>query len=214
MRDGYRRRGKRVLDASAGLALLFFASPIIAATALGVRLTLGSPVIFRQSRPGLNEKPFTLMKFRTMSNDRTKNGELKPDSERLSPFGIFLRSTSLDELPELWNVVRGDMSLVGPRPLLPEYLSCYTETERLRHSVRPGLTGPAQISGRNNLDWDARLAIDVEYARSVALLNDLKILIGTVPALVAMRGVSAATETVEGNLRTLRSTKPEEWNSR
>lgn len=144
--------------------------------ALLVRIKLGSPVIFKQQRPGLNEKIFTMYKFRTMTDEKDSEGRLLPDGMRLTKFGKLLRSTSLDELPELWNILKGDMSIVGPRPLLVEYLSYYTEIERTRHETRPGLSGLAQIKGRNNLDWDSRLAMDVKYVVTISFVLDFKII--------------------------------------
>jgi len=149
----YRKYFKRPLDFIMALVGLIVLSPVMLVVAILVRIKLGSPVIFKQPRPGLNEKVFALYKFRTMTDERDENGELLPDAQRLTPFGKWLRSTSLDELPELWNIIRGDMSLVGPRPLAVEYLPYYTETERIRHTVRPGLTGLAQVNGRNAVSW-------------------------------------------------------------
>ena len=151
-------------------------SPVLLIVAILVRTKLGSPVIFHQKRPGKDEKIFTLCKFRTMTDEKDENGELLPDSVRLTKFGEFLRATSLDELPELWNIFKGDMSIIGPRPLLVSYLPYYTEEEQLRHTVRPGLTGLAQVSGRNFLDWDRRLQKDVEYVRKLSFLMDLKVI--------------------------------------
>ena len=160
----YARYIKRPMDFILSLIALIVLSPVLLVTALLVKIKLGSPVIFKQQRPGLNEKIFTMYKFRTMTDERDENGELLPDSVRLTRFGKFLRSTSLDELPELFNILKGDMSIVGPRPLLVEYLPHYTEEEQMRHSVRPGVTGLAQVNGRNNLRWD-RLQKDVEYVK-------------------------------------------------
>lgn len=165
------------MGAATGLLLC---APILAVIALLVRLKLGSTVLFRQQRPGLHGKPFTLYKFRTMTNARDANGNLLPDADRLTNFGRFLRRTSLDELPELINVLKGDMSLVGPRPLLIRYLPYYTERERKRFEVKPGITGLAQISGRNHLLWDKRLELDVQYVEQQSLLLDIQILLRTV----------------------------------
>lgn len=175
----YRRFIKRPMDFLLALIAIIVLSPVLLIVAILVKTKLGSPVIFKQQRPGLNEKIFTMYKFRTMTDARDENGELLPDSVRLTKFGKFLRSTSLDELPELFNILKGDMSIIGPRPLLVKYLPYYKENERLRHSVRPGLSGLAQVSGRNNLDWDKRLALDVEYVENISLLLDLKIIIKT-----------------------------------
>ena len=159
-----------------------------------------SPVIFHQRRPGYQEKIFTLCKFRTMTDERDEKGELLPDSIRLTPFGAFLRKTSLDELPELWNIFKGDMSIIGPRPLLEGYLPYYTERERLRHTVRPGLTGLAQVSGRNFIAWNDRLEKDVEYVEHLTLLTDLKILWKTVMVVMKEEDVAVETDSVEGYL--------------
>lgn len=196
----YRSFVKRFFDiVLSGLALLIL-SPVFLAVALLVRSRLGSPVIFRQERPGYGEKIFTLCKFRTMTDERDENGELLPDSVRLTAFGSFLRSTSLDELPELWNIFRGDMSIIGPRPLLVGYLPYYTERERLRHTVRPGLTGLAQVSGRNFIAWDDRLEKDVEYVEHLTFFTDLKILWKTVTVVLKKEDVAVETDSVEGYL--------------
>ena len=176
----YERYIKRLLDVLlSGMALIFL-SPVLLITAILVRVKLGSPVVFCQERPGKDEKIFKLYKFRTMSDARDENGQLLPDEVRLTKFGRLLRSTSLDELPELWNIFRGDMSIVGPRPLLVEYLPYYTIEERHRHDVRPGLTGLAQVNGRNALQWNEKFQYDLEYISSISLLMDVKILLLTV----------------------------------
>ncbi|NLL51771.1 MAG: sugar transferase, partial [Peptococcaceae bacterium] len=154
---------------------------------------LGSPVIFKQQRPGLNEKIFTMYKFRTMTDERDENGELLPDEVRLTSFGTWLRSTSLDELPELWNILKGDMSFVGPRPLLVKYLSLYNDEQRRRHTVRPGLTGLAQVGGRNSISWEEKLELDTIYIDNITLFFDTKILIDTVFAVIARQGISSQT---------------------
>lgn len=185
----YARCGKRLLDfASATFGLLVF-SPVLAVVAILVRLRLGTPVLFRQQRPGLDTKPFTLLKFRTMTDMRDNSGALLPDTQRLTKMGAFLRETSLDELPELWNVIRGEMSLVGPRPLLMRYTPYFTVPERIRFAVRPGITGLAQVSGRNDLNWDARIAADVEYVRRLSFFLDLEIIARTVLGVLARRGL-------------------------
>jgi sugar transferase EpsL len=182
---------KRVLDVVlAGIALVVFA-PLLVLIALAVRLWLGRGVLFRQVRPGLHGRPFTILKFRTMTDERDGAGNLLPDEQRLTPFGRFLRSTSLDELPELVNVLRGEMSLVGPRPLLFRYLPAYTERERTRMDVRPGLTGWAQVNGRNSLGWDQRLALDAWYVEHCSLGLDLKILVLTVGKVLRREHVIA-----------------------
>lgn len=185
----YRRRGKRALDAVVSLAALLLVSPVIAGVALAVRIGLGRPVLFRQERPGLGARPFTLLKFRTMTTERDASGELLPDERRLTPLGSFLRRWSLDELPELWNVLRGDMSLVGPRPLLMRYLSRYTPEQAQRHSVRPGISGWAQVNGRDAIGWPQRLALDVWYVDRVSLPLDLKIAALTVWKTLRREGV-------------------------
>ncbi len=179
---------KRVIDvlvASIGLVVL---SPVIAVVAIAVALLLGRPVFFRQERPGLGGQSFELIKFRTM---RTGPGS---DAERLTSLGRFLRSTSLDELPELWNVLKGDMSLVGPRPLLPQYLELYSERQARRHEVRPGVTGLAQVSGRNAVDWDQRFELDVQYVEQASIGLDLRILGRTVSSVVRREGIAADGE--------------------
>lgn len=196
----YRLFIKRFLDiVLSGLALLVL-SPVFLIVAVLVRTKLGSPVIFHQERPGYGEKIFTLCKFRTMTDEKDEKGELLPDAVRLTAFGAFLRKTSLDELPELWNIFKGDMSIIGPRPLLAGYLPYYTERERLRHTVRPGLTGLAQVSGRNFIAWDMRLAKDVEYVEHLTFLMDLKILWKTVMVVLKKEDVAVETDSVEGYL--------------
>jgi lipopolysaccharide/colanic/teichoic acid biosynthesis glycosyltransferase len=176
-----------ILFAGLGLALL---APLLAATAFAVRTTLGSPVLFRQARPGLHGRPFVLYKFRTMRQVTDARSQPLPDADRLTRLGRFLRATSLDELPELWNVLRGDMSLVGPRPLLVEYLSLYTPEQARRHWVRPGLTGWAQVNGRNALSWEERLALDVWYVDHRSWHLDVRILLLTVWQVLARTGIS------------------------
>lgn len=181
---------KRLVDVlGAGVATVLLA-PVAAVLAVLVRLKLGRPVLFRQIRPGLHGRPFALIKFRTMTEDRGADGRLLPDEQRLPPFGRWLRSTSLDELPELLNVLRGDMSLVGPRPLLMEYLDLYSPRQARRHEVRPGLTGWAQVNGRNTPDWDTRLEMDVWYVENHSLALDLRILARTVRAVLRREGIS------------------------
>ena len=201
----YRTIGKRFLDLLLSSVAIVLLSPVFLVTAILVRIKLGSPVLFHQERPGLHEKIFTLCKFRTMTDARDASGELLPDSERLTKFGKLLRSTSLDELPELFNIWKGDMSIIGPRPLLVSYLPWYTEEERLRHTVRPGLTGLAQVSGRNYLDWDKRLAKDVEYVRNLSFRMDLKVLFMTVAVVFKRSEVAEDTAVSEGNLAQIRA---------
>lgn len=180
---------KRFFDIFASLTGLLLLSPVIAIVAFEVRRKLGSPVFFRQTRPGLDGKPFNMVKFRTMRDAYDADGQPLPDSERIIPFGRFLRSSSLDELPELWNVFKGDMSIVGPRPLLMEYLDYYTKDEQLRHSVRPGVTGLAQIMGRNVTTWDQRLQYDVQYAKTHNVWLDIKIILKTIYQVLKREGV-------------------------
>lgn len=196
----YRRRGKRLLD----LALLMLALPVglpaAAVLALAVRLRLGPPVLFRQPRPGQGERIFTLYKFRTMTDARGPGGELLPDARRVTAIGQFLRKTSLDEIPELLNVLRGEMSLVGPRPLLIRYLPYYSDAERVRFTVRPGITGWAQVHGRNNLSWDDRLALDAWYAEHVTLALDVKILWRTLLQVLRGKDVQVVPNLVMADL--------------
>lgn len=210
----YKKCIKRVLDfLISGLALIIL-SPVLLVVAILVRTKLGSPVIFHQERPGKNEKIFTLCKFRTMTDERDEQGNLLPDSVRLTKFGKFLRATSLDELPELWNIFKGDMSIIGPRPLLVSYLPYYTEKEKLRHSVRPGLTGLAQVSGRNFIDWDRRMAKDVEYVEHLTFGMDMKVLVMTVKTVLGMGNeVAEDTNAVEGNFAEIRKKRLEETGS-
>lgn len=200
----YEKYIKRFFDIFlSGLALILL-SPIIGVTALLVRTKLGSPVMFTQERPGKNEKIFKMYKFRTMTDARDENGELLPDAARLTNFGRKLRSSSLDELPELWNILKGDMSIVGPRPLLVEYLPYYTDNEKHRHDVRPGLTGLAQVRGRNYLEWNNRLAYDVEYVNDISMLRDIKIILETVTAFISQKDIAVDSDAVEGNLAEIR----------
>jgi sugar transferase EpsL len=179
---------KRLIDLVGAYAGVILLSPVFAVVALAVLTTMGRPILFRQIRSGRNEKPFRLLKFRTMRNDRGPTGELLPDAARLTRLGRFLRSCSLDELPQLFNVIVGDLSLVGPRPLPMRYLSRYTRRQHLRHLVRPGITGLAQVNGRNALEWDARLDLDVQYCEQVSVWLDLKILAATVRVVALRRG--------------------------
>jgi len=182
--------GKRPMDVTVSFLLLVLLFPVLVLAAVAVRIVMGSPVLFRQERPGLGGRPFAIFKFRTMSDARGPDGELLPDGQRLTRLGRFLRKTSLDELPELWNVFRGDMSLVGPRPLLKEYIPYYTPAENQRHSVRPGITGLAQVSGRNHLTWNERLELDIHYIENISFSLDLKILLRTLAVVVGLKGVS------------------------
>lgn len=185
---------KRLIDITASSVTLVVLSPVLAATAYKVKKNLGSPVLFKQTRPGLNGKPFEMIKFRTMKDATDKSGNPLPDSERLTPFGQRLRSTSLDELPELWNVFKGDMSLVGPRPLLMEYLPLYNSEQARRHNVRPGVTGYAQVNGRNAISWEQKFALDTWYVDNQSLWLDIKILAKTVKQVLIKDGISAEGE--------------------
>lgn len=210
----YKKYGKRSLDFILSLCGIIVLSPILIVLAVLVRVKLGSPILFRQERPGKDEKIFTLCKFRTMTDKRDAEGNLLPDAERLTKFGKFLRATSLDELPELFNIVKGDMSIIGPRPLLVSYLPYYTERERLRHSVRPGLTGLAQVSGRNFLDWDRRFQKDVEYVEHLTFGMDLKVLWMTVQTVLGHTDeVAEDTNAAEGNFAEIRKKQLEETGS-
>ena len=176
----YAKFVKRLLDLILSLIALIILMPVMIILYVLVRIKLGKPVFFKQQRPGLNEKIFTLYKFRTMTDKKDENGKLLPDSKRLTKFGKFLRSTSLDELPELINIIKGDMSIVGPRPLAVQYLPYYNEKEKHRHDVRPGLTGLAQINGRNNLSWEERFEYDIQYVNKITFKNDIVIILKTI----------------------------------
>jgi sugar transferase EpsL len=181
---------KRLLDLVLAISGLLLLSPLLLLIAISIRWKLGSPVLFVQERTGLHGQMFNLYKFRTMLDGNSQDGELPPDEERMTSFGIFLRKTSLDELPELWNVVKGDMSLVGPRPLLQEYLQYYSPQQHRRHDVRPGLTGWAQVNGRNAVEWEQRLAMDVWYVDNRTFLLDLKVLWRTLLVVIRSDGIS------------------------
>ena len=185
---------KRAFDIAASASALVILSPVLAITAYKVKKELGSPVLFRQTRPGLHGKPFEMVKFRTMKNATDKEGNALPDSERLTEFGKKLRASSLDELPELWNVLKGDMSLVGPRPLLMEYLPLYNAEQAKRHNVRPGMTGYAQVNGRNSLSWEDKFKLDTWYVEHQSLWLDMKILLKTVKKVIIKDGISAEGE--------------------
>ena len=188
----YKHFFKRILDFIAALLLLILFSPIMLWTAWRIRRELGSPVLFTQARPGLNAKIFKIYKFRTMSDERDKNGNLLPDELRLKGFGAKLRASSIDELPQLFNVLKGDMSFIGPRPLLVEYLPLYSPRQASRHSVRPGITGLAQVNGRNDISWAAKLEYDALYARNLSFLLDIKIAILSIKKVLKKEGVSKA----------------------
>lgn len=199
----YAKYIKRILDFVLSLVALIVLSPVLLIVAILVRVKLGSPVIFKQQRPGKNEKIFTLYKFRTMRDKKDENGNLLPDSERLTKFGKLLRSTSLDELPELVNILKGDMAIVGPRPLLVEYLPLYNEEQKHRHDVRPGLTGLAQVSGRNSITWEEKFNDDLKYIEKISILEDIKIIFTTIGKVFKREGISqennATMEKFKGN---------------
>ena len=199
----YKKYFKRPMDFILSLCAIIVLSPVMLIVAILVRIKLGSPVIFKQKRPGLNEKIFTMYKFRTMTDVRDENGELLPDSVRLTKFGKFLRSTSLDELPELFNILKGDMSIVGPRPLLVQYLPLYNEHQKRRHEVRPGLSGLAQINGRNSITWEEKFDYDVEYVDNVSFIGDWKIILLTLKKAFIREGIhsenSATMEYFKGS---------------
>ena len=205
MPSNYATTGKRILDVSLSAAGLLLAAPIIVVTALLIRARLGSPVVFAQMRPGLGGQPIVVYKFRSMNDARGASGALLPDEARLTVLGKWLRKLSLDELPQLWNVLRGDMSPVGPRPLLMEYLPLYNAQQARRHEVRPGITGWAQVKGRNALSWDEKFALDVWYVDHVSFRVDLKIIALTVWQLVRPQGISqpgsATMPRFTGNVR-------------
>jgi undecaprenyl phosphate N,N'-diacetylbacillosamine 1-phosphate transferase len=200
----YCRYIKRPMDFVLSFLAIVILSPVMFILAILVRINLGKPVLFKQERPGLYEKIFVMYKFRTMTDERDKEGRLLPDHQRLTRFGKLLRSTSLDELPELFNILKGDMSFVGPRPLLVRYLPYYYEHERARSSVRPGITGLAQISGRNALSWDERFLKDIEYVKNITFLNDMRIVIKTVLAVFQRKDILVGEEHILKDLDTER----------
>lgn len=189
----YEKFIKRPMDFILSLIALVILSPVLLMTAILVRIKLGTPIIFKQDRPGLNEKIFKLYKFRTMTNQKDEDGNFLPDDIRLTKFGKFLRSTSLDELPSLINIIKGDLSIVGPRPLLVQYLPLYNETQKRRHEVRPGLTGLAQVNGRNAISWDNKFKYDVEYVDKVTLLKDISIILKTISKVLIRNGITSDT---------------------
>jgi lipopolysaccharide/colanic/teichoic acid biosynthesis glycosyltransferase len=199
----YIRFLKRPMDLILALLALIVLSPILLLIAVLVRTKLGTPILFKQKRPGMNGKIFTMYKFRTMTDERDKGGKLLPDEDRLTRFGGILRSTSLDELPGLLNIIKGDMSIIGPRPLLVEYLSLYNSHQKRRHEVRPGLSGLAQVSGRNAISWDERFDLDVEYVDNVSFIGDWKIIFLTIEKVFIREGInsetSATMEPFKGN---------------
>src|SRR5690606_30812971 len=206
----YRRFIKRPMDFILSLMAIVALSPVLLVVAILVRTKLGSPVLFKQKRPGLNDKVFMMYKFRTMTDERDENGELLPDSVRLTKFGKFLRSTSLDELPELFNILKGDMSIIGPRPLLVQYLPLYNEHQKRRHEVRPGLSGLAQISGRNAISWEDKFNLDVEYVDSVSFIGDWKIIFLTIKKVFVREGINSETS---ATMEPFKGTKKERMGS-
>lgn len=205
----YAKYIKRILDLILSLMALIVLMPLMIIIGILVRINLGSPIIFKQKRPGKNEKIFTLYKFRTMTDKRDIDGNLLPDEYRLTKFGKFLRSTSLDELPELINIIKGDMAIVGPRPLLVEYLPYYTEEEKHRHDVRPGLTGLAQVNGRNAISWEEKLKYDTEYIKKIFFYSDLKIIFKTIKKTIKREDILMGNEFVVGKFIDQRKNKKE-----
>lgn len=205
----YAKYIKRILDLILSLMALIVLMPLMIIIGILVRINLGSPIIFKQKRPGKNEKIFTLYKFITMTDKRDIDGNLLPDEYRLTKFGKFLRSTSLDELPELINIIKGDMAIVGPRPLLVEYLPYYTEEEKHRHDVRPGLTGLAQVNGRNAISWEEKLKYDTEYIKKISFYSDLKIIFKTIKKTIKREDILMGNEFVVGKFIDQRKNKKE-----
>lgn len=203
----YEKYFKRLVDIVCSLGAIILLSWLYVIVAILVRVKLGSPVIFCQQRPGKSEKIFKLYKFRTMTDERDENGELLPDEVRLTEFGKVLRASSLDELPELFNILKGDMSIIGPRPLLVSYLPWYTEEEKHRHDVRPGLSGLAQVNGRNYVEWDRRLQFDIDYVNKITFWGDVKIIWMTIVSVLKKSDVAEVTDDVEGNLAEIRAEK-------
>jgi undecaprenyl phosphate N,N'-diacetylbacillosamine 1-phosphate transferase len=197
----YQKYIKRILDFILSFVAIIILSPVLLIVAILVRTKLGTPVIFKQERPGLNEKIFTLYKFRTMTDERDEEGNLLPDEIRLTKFGKLLRSTSLDELPELFNILKGDMAIVGPRPLLVRYLPLYNEHQKHRHDVRPGFTGYAQVNGRNSITWEDKFDLDVEYTQRVSLLMDIGIILRTIKVVLLREGISSETSSTMEEFR-------------
>lgn len=194
----YKKYLKRILDIIIAAILLIMLSPVFVVLAALIRLKLGSPILFKQERPGYKEKLFLLYKFRTMTNQKDNKGKLLDDSIRLTSFGKFLRATSLDELPELWNILKGDMSFIGPRPLLVEYLPLYNDHQRDRHNVKPGLSGLAQVSGRNQISWESKFDLDIQYVESQSFKLDIRIFFLTIKKVLIREGITSPTsETME-----------------
>lgn len=190
----YKRFLKRPMDVILSLIAIVFLSPVFLIVAIFVRTKLGSPVLFKQERPGLNEEIFTMYKFRTMTDERDENGELLPNELRHTKLGKILRSTSLDELPGLFNIIVGDMSIIGPRPLLVEYLPLYNKHQKRRHEVRPGLSGLAQVKGRNSLTWEDKFDLDVKYVDNITFINDIKIILLTIKSVFVREGINFSSD--------------------
>ena len=209
----YERYIKRIQDFLCALLALIVLSPVLIIISLFVRVKLGSPIIFKQDRPGLNERIFTLYKFRTMTDECDENGELLPDEVRLTKFGKALRATSLDELPELFNIIKGDMAVVGPRPLLVRYLPLYNDEQRKRHLVRPGFTGYAQVNGRNNVSWEDKFAMDVWYANNIPFAGDLKIILATIVTVFKREGINSKTSATMEEFRGTSEGVYPKWNA-
>lgn len=205
----YKQFFKRLYDILLSFVAIVFLSPILIIVAILVRAKLGTPILYKTKRTGRNENTFTLVKFRSMTNEKNENGKLLPDTERLTKFGRILRSLSLDELPELFNILKGDMSIVGPRPLPPIYLPYYYDEEKHRHDIRPGLTGWAQVNGRNSIKWEKKFKYDVEYVNNVSLFFDLKILILTVKKVLIREGIGQGEEH-PGSLNEIRNNTDKE----
>ena len=203
----YEKYFKRIVDIVCSAAAILLLSWLYVIVAVLVKVKLGSPVLFSQARPGKDEKVFKLYKFRTMTDERDEDGNLLPDEVRLTEFGKMLRASSLDELPELFNILKGDMSIIGPRPLLVSYLPWYTEEEKHRHDVRPGLSGLAQVNGRNYVDWDRRLQFDIEYVNKITFIGDVKIILTTIGKILKKSDVAVVTDDIEGNLAEIRAEK-------
>ena len=203
----YRLYFKRPMDFILSLLAIIILSPVFILTGILVRTKLGSPILFKQNRPGLDEKIFTMYKFRTMTDQKDETGELLPDHIRLTKFGKMLRATSLDELPELFNILKGDMSIIGPRPLLVQYLPLYSAHQQRRHEVRPGLSGYAQVNGRNSISWEEKFDLDVQYVDNVTFINDVRIIIMTIKKVFIKDGISSESsvtmEAFEGNTRVI-----------
>lgn len=203
----YSKIGKRILDFIVALITLVLLLPIILIVSILVKIKLGSPIFFKQARPGLDENLFYMYKFRTMTSDRDEAGNLLPDDQRLTKFGRFLRSTSIDEIPEIYNILIGDMSFVGPRPLLVSYLPYYSDEERIRHTVRPGITGLAQVSGRNAINWEEKFSQDINYCNNISFFNDVLIIFKTIKVVFFRENILVGKQHIVGRLDKERENK-------